>query len=101
MESGNKSLGEFIKETLDRQSVSDAAEKCLTEFQKCRLQALFEHCCLHTMVNLAAREAKLDLTRKDSSSYLSLETQDLYELWLSGYDQGVVDYAVKRGDVNL
>ncbi|QOC58011.1 hypothetical protein phiK7B1_156 [Pseudomonas phage phiK7B1] len=66
-----------------------------------RLQALFEHCCLHTMKNIVIRQGKLDFAKDADGTYTSLETEDLYSLWLSGHGQGVVDHAAARGDVEL
>uniref|UniRef100_A0AAU6W0U5 Uncharacterized protein n=1 Tax=Pseudomonas phage Nican01 TaxID=3138540 RepID=A0AAU6W0U5_9CAUD len=66
-----------------------------------RLQALFEHCALATMKNIAMRSGKLDFAKDEDGSYTSLETDDLYSLWLSGHGQGVCDHAATRGDINL
>lgn len=66
-----------------------------------RLQALFEHCALHTMRNIVLRAGKLDFSKHEDGTYNSLETEDLYSLWLSGHGQGVVDHAAARGDVEL
>lgn len=66
-----------------------------------RLQALFEHCALHTMKNIVMRSGKLDFAKDPDGTYTSLETEDLYSLWLSGHGQGVVDHAQARGDVDL
>lgn len=66
-----------------------------------RLQCLFEHCCLQTMVNMAARQMKLDFDKNEAGAYTNLETEDLFSLWLAGRNQGVVDQAFMSGGVQL
>lgn len=66
-----------------------------------RLQALFEHCCLLTMKNVVTREGELNFAKDKDGTYTSLETEDLYSLWLSGHGQGVVDHAVSVGEISL
>jgi hypothetical protein len=66
-----------------------------------RLQCLFEHCCLNTMTNVAARGAKLMFEKDASGAYVDLETEDLFALWLSGRNQGVADQAFANGGIQL
>lgn len=63
-----------------------------------RLQALFEHCAIHTMKN---SRAKAEFAKDADGTYKSKRTEDLYSLWLAGHGQGVVDHAQSRGDVEL
>jgi hypothetical protein len=53
------------------------------------------------MRNIVLRAGKLDFSKHEDGTYNSLETEDLYSLWLSGHGQGVVDHAAARGDVEL
>lgn len=60
-----------------------------------RLQCLYEHCARNT-----GNGCDFALC-PDGSVYLNRQTQKQFELWRSGYEQGVVDQAVRDGIVNL
>lgn len=59
-----------------------------------RLQFLFEHCARNTGNGC-------DFTRLSDGSFQNKQTQKQFELWRSGYEQGVVDQAVMSGQVEL
>lgn len=60
-----------------------------------RLQCLFEQCSDRTV------HSKLNYAKTSAGTYKNPEVEALFDLWLSGHAQGVVDHAVQRGDVQL
>lgn len=61
--------------------------------QSRRMQALFEHCARSTGF-------KVDFAR-DGTGFKAAETEQLFQLWLSGRDQGAVDQATADGVISL
>lgn len=61
--------------------------------QSRRMQALFEHCARSTGY-------KMDFAR-DGTRFKAAETEQLFQLWLSGLEQGVVDQAARDGLIDL
>lgn len=66
-----------------------------------RLQCLFEHCCLNTMINLAKQGGQVNFFKGNDGNYISPEAEDLFALWLAGRNQGVADQAFASGAVQL
>ncbi len=88
---GNKDIGGKIAEMFKTQEDQESAKNLSSE----KLQALFEGCLEKTV------SAKMILDKTVEGDYKSKLVGEFFDLWISGFNQGVATHAATRGDILL